>query len=284
MTFDEAIQIYQSNTTHRSKWRDVYCVNRLRPHFTGKKIQDLKRIHIRAYIAARTLDCVKLSTVARELRVFQAAINFVRLEHDRPDLIDPIERIGIKSDEPRIRWITTDEATHLIAEASLYAKRPHLPSFIRLALATGCRKNELLKLKWTAIDWTRKTLNLEGIETKSGKRRTIPLNAQALDALRTMHAWVNRRVPSAEWVFAMENAARLTTLQKGFSAACRRLKIENFRIHDLRHTFASWLVMTGESLYVVKELLGHSSITVTERYAHLAPSQTRNAVEKMQSF
>ncbi|TKC83790.1 site-specific integrase [Trinickia terrae] len=71
----------------------------------------------------------------------------------------------------------------------------------------------------------------------------------------------------------------MTTIQKGFQAACDRAGIEDFRVHDLRHTFASWLVMAGVSLYVVKELLGHSSITVTERYAHLAPHVGRAAVQ-----
>ncbi|WP_038777289.1 site-specific integrase [Burkholderia pseudomallei] len=76
-------------------------------------------------------------------------------------------------------------------------------------------------------------------------------------------------------------ARRVGNLQKGFVAACARAGIENFRIHDLRHTFASWLVMEGVSLYVVKDLLGHSSITVTERYAHLSPDHGREAVQKL---
>ncbi|WP_277399371.1 site-specific integrase [Burkholderia sp. Ac-20384] len=73
-------------------------------------------------------------------------------------------------------------------------------------------------------------------------------------------------------------------LQKGFRAACERVGISDFRIHDLRHTFASWLVMSGVSLYVVRDLLGHSSIAVTERYAHLSPDQGRSAVQSLLPF
>ncbi|WP_236871637.1 tyrosine-type recombinase/integrase [Burkholderia pseudomallei] len=71
----------------------------------------------------------------------------------------------------------------------------------------------------------------------------------------------------------------MTTIQKGFRAACWRAGIEDFCVHDLRHTFASWLVMAGVSLYVVKDRLGHSSITVTERYAHLALHMGHAAVQ-----
>ncbi|WP_232457879.1 site-specific integrase [Burkholderia ubonensis] len=82
-------------------------------------------------------------------------------------------------------------------------------------------------------------------------------------------------------LFAVASGDRITTIQKGFRAACARAGIDDFRVHDLRHTFASWLVMAGVSLYVVKDLLGHSSITVTERYAHLAPHMGREAVRTL---
>lgn len=77
----------------------------------------------------------------------------------------------------------------------------------------------------------------------------------------------------------MPSRNRLTTIQKGFRAACVRAGIDNFRVHDLWHTFASWLIMAGVSLYIVKDLLGHSSITVTEQWTHLAPHVGRSAVQ-----
>lgn len=122
-------------------------------------------------------------------------------------------------------------------------------------------------------------LLLEAEHTKNGRRRAIPLNDDAVSALCDQLRWVERHIGRSRWVFAVGVDARLTTLQNGFAAACRRASIDDFRIHDLRHTFASWLAMGGVSLYVIKDLLGHSSVTVTERYAHLAPDAGRSTVQ-----
>jgi len=171
-----------------------------------------------------------------------------------------------------------------VAAAGEHARRPHLPNFIRLALNTGCRKNELLGLEWSRVDFERQCFRLEPHHTRNGKRRLVPLNPAALAALREQYEWVSHHCSLSPWVFGSFAGGRITTFQTGFGAACARSGIEDLRIHDLRHTFASWLVMEGVSLYVVKDLLGHSSIAVTERYAHLSPDQGRAAVQRILLF
>lgn len=161
----------------------------------------------------------------------------------------------------------------------LFARRPHLPNFVLLSFYTGCSKNELLKLEWSRVDLERRLLRLGAAHTKGGKPRVVPLSDLALQALTVQRDWVRWYAPQSPWVFATQAGGRLTTVQKAFQAACRRAGIDDFRVHDMRHTFASWLVMAGTSLQVVKELLGHSSVTVTERYAHLAPHVGRAAVQ-----
>jgi integrase len=284
MVFEDVVGIYLAAKDHRSKQRDLYSLKRLQPHFGGCSMLDLKRADIRRYVVARRADGVQESTVKRELKLFSAAINFVRLEHDRPELVNPVESLGLSGGEPRVRWISKAQAGSLIASAGAFARRPHLENFIRLALYTGCRKNELLKLEWSRVDFERKCFSLEAQHTKSARRRLIPLNAPALTALRDQQSWVSCHCPGSPWVFALETGVRITTLQKGFEAACKRSAIDDFRIHDLRHTFASWLVMEGVSLYVVRDLLGHSSVTVTERYAHLSPDQGRIAVQRLMAL
>lgn len=285
MTFEEVVGIYLSAKNHRSKQRDLYSLKRLQPHFGGKSVIGLKRLDVRRYVAQRVADGVCESTVKRELKLFSAAINFVRVEYDHPELANPVQQLRLDGGEYRVRWISRGEAALLISAAEDYARRPHLPNFVRLALNTGCRKTEMLGLEWNRVDFERAVFRLEPEHTKGGKRRLIPLNEMALSALRDQREWVRSRSPGSPWVFPSPwVAGRTRTLQKGFASACDRAGIDNFRIHDLRHTFASWLVMDGVSLYVVKDLLGHSSITVTERYAHLSPDQGRAAVQSLLPF
>ncbi|WP_269764928.1 tyrosine-type recombinase/integrase [Burkholderia ubonensis] len=284
MIFEEVVGIYLSEKKHRSRQRDLYSLKRLQPYFGGRDLLELKRSDVRKYVAARIGDGVRESTVKRELKFLAAAINFVRIEHDHFELPNPIQSLGLDGGEERVRWISRSEASSLILAASTASRRPHLRNFLRLALSTGCRKNELLALDWVRVDFERSCLRLEVEHTKNGKRRLVPLNQSALSALRDQRDWVMRNCEGSEWVFPSRTGRHVQTLQKGFYAACMRAGISNFRIHDLRHTFASWLVMEGVSLYVVKDLLGHSSITVTERYAHLSPDQGRMAVQRLASF
>jgi len=282
MTFEEVIGAYLS--ARLATERDRYSLKRLTPHFSGRSILDLRRADIRSYITARQADGVKISTVRRELRIFSAAINFVRLEFDRPDLPNPVAALGLEEGEGRVRWITRQEAATLISASEEHATRPHLACFIRLALNTGCRKSELLDLEWTRVDLDRAVLLLEAQHNKSKRRQTVPLNQDAVSTLRRLKSWQEAHAPGTNWVFGREGGGKITTFKTGWTGALKRAGIDDFRIHDLRHTFASWLVMQGEDLYVVKELLRHSSVTVTERYAHLAPTRTAIAVQRLLAF
>ena len=106
----------------------------------------------------------------------------------------------------------------------------------------------------------------------------VPLNKDALKAIRSRDRYRKRYCKDSQWVFADESGERVKTVYPAFWETLELSGIEDFRIHDLRHTFASWLVMRGVSLYVVRDLLGHSSIKMTERYAHLAQSALVQAV------
>ncbi|WP_422917590.1 tyrosine-type recombinase/integrase [Salinicola tamaricis] len=96
-------------------------------------------------------------------------------------------------------------------------------------------------------------------------------------------AWVATYCPGSEWVFAKRDGSRYVAPHEGFRTACRRAFISDLRIHDLRHTAASWIVSEGVPLADVKEVLGHSTITMTENYAHLAPHRARDAVARLVS-
>lgn len=281
LIFEDVIGAYLSVRPQLEKaiGRDTYSYKRLHPHFSGRPISDVRRADVRAYITHRLSDGVKLSTVRRELRLFCAAINFVRDEYEI-DIHNPVARLSLECGEPRVRWITRDEASRLISAAE-GAVRPHLACFIRLALNTGCRRNELLMLEWSRVDESRRAVLLEARHTKGRKRRTVPLNDEAITALSRLRQWQEDVGLSSDYVFGWERGRHITSFKTAWKSVLARAEITDFRIHDMRHTFASWLVMQGVSLYVVKELLGHASITQTEIYAHLAPDQGHEAVQRL---
>lgn len=148
----------------------------------------------------------------------------------------------------------------------------HLSPAVLLSMNTGLRRGELLALLWTDINFHEKRLTVRGAAAKTGDTRHIPLNDEALTVLED---W---RRDSREWerVFPVT-----TSFKTAWSALLERARITRFRWHDLRHHFASRLVQVGVPLTTVRELLGHGSLTMTLRYAHLAPNQTRDAVSKL---
>jgi integrase len=143
----------------------------------------------------------------------------------------------------------------------------HLTPMVLLAMNTGLRRGELTSLEWSDIDLRGKQVTVRGGNAKSGRTRFIPLNVEALDVLKRY-----RRQHGEGRLF------NLTRVNKAFAALVESAGIEGLRFHDLRHSFASHLVMAGADLYVVKELLGHASIAMTERYAHLAPEHKAKVV------
>jgi integrase len=146
-----------------------------------------------------------------------------------------------------------------------------------LSLNTGLRRGEIYSLKWENVDLKLAVLTIEGSYAKSGKTRHIPLNTEALHVLKTWRS----QTDGHDLVFPNKNGYRFDNLKKSWTRIISQAKIANFRWHDMRHHFASKLVMAGVDLNTVRELLGHSDMTMTLRYAHLAPEHKAAAVEKL---
>lgn len=231
-------------------------------HFRDKALPDITRQDVINY-AAKRLTTVSQSTVNREIAILSAAIAEFNRRHGC-DIPNPASKMKKREPEGRVRWITKAEARYLIACAS-----PQVADFITLGLMTGMRNGEMMELTWDRVDRQRGLILLEAQHTKTERRRTIPIHEKAEETL----ARCRTRWPQSPYVFGGYGS-----FKKGFAGACARAGITNFHIHDLRHTFASWLVMAGVNLYEVKDLLGHSSIELTQRYAHLAPENLRRAV------
>ena len=135
------------------------------------------------------------------------------------------------------------------------------------------RKKEILNLKWEDIDFKRKMIYLS--DTKTNEKREIPISSLLMKVLLDI-----KKRKNGIYIFS-NNGSPYIDIRKSFKRALEKAKIENFRFHDLRHTFASQLVMSGVDLKTVQELLGHKSIEMTMRYSHLSPDHKRTAVERM---
>lgn len=153
----------------------------------------------------------------------------------------------------------------------------HLEPMILLSLNTGLRRGELFSLDWRNVDLGSRQLWVTSSSSKSGQVRYLPLNSQTFDVLQS---W-KRETSGQGLVFKSTNGGRFNNVNTSWRRLLKSGKIEGFRWHDMRHHFASRLVTRGVDLNTVRELMGHSDIKMTLRYAHLAPEHKMRAVEKL---
>jgi len=251
----------------RSWKRDEGTLRIVNPYFGSKALDQVTNWDIQRYKSERAKACTK-ATVNRDLallkHMFSSAVSWELLEKN------PTAGIKLYREEQTVlRVLTFDEETRLFAAAA-----PHLRPIIAIALNTGMRRGELLSLKWEQVDLRRGIITVS--KSKSGKVRDIPINKPARQALFELHT--RRSGP----VFSFRGNP-IASVTKSFNTATRSAEIENFRFHDLRHTFATRLVEAGVDLPTVKELMGHSNITTTMRYAHPSPEHRVRAVELLQN-
>ena len=144
------------------------------------------------------------------------------------------------------------------------------------------RRGELLGLEWRRVDLQAGLIHLEADHTKAGKRRSVPMNAVAREAIMARPSFRAQHAPDSPWVFCDTRGLRIADVKHSFATARKAAGIEDFHIHDLRHTCAAPLVSAGVPLTEVRDLLGHSTVIMTERYAHLAPERVRDAVSRLE--
>ena len=171
---------------------------------------------------------------------------------------------------PRTRFLSQAEYRRLLASAE-----PHLRPLIEMAVETGMRMGELFGLRWEQVHLERREVRL--VVTKSNRPRVIPLSDRAVAILVA-----SPRIAASPYVFTNpQTGKRYRNVWRSFRRACSRAGIADFRWHDLRHTFASWHVQSGTDLYRLSRMLGHSTLQMSARYAHLATEHLHQAVRDM---
>ncbi len=183
-----------------------------------------------------------------------------------------------KLKEPRgkNRFLSEDELQRLL-DVTRSKRNPDLYHSIVLSLSTGARQAEIMGMEWKQVDFRRQVITL--YETKNNEIRLLPLSGLALECLQER---VRTRRIDTELVFPQaKNPQNRTVLRLPFEAALKEAGIESFRWHDLRHTAASYLAMNGASLAEIAEVLGHKTLSMVKRYAHLSQAHTASVLEKM---
>jgi integrase len=214
-----------------------------------------------------------VATVNRYLSTLKAAF-FLAVKNNKVER-NPVSLVRLgKENNCRVRWLTDDEE-----ERFLKIMPTEYHPLVLIALHTGMRKSEQLNLKWSDVDFHRNLITIR--ESKAGEARRLPMNEVVIEALKALPRMLHNRFVFYGRVPAqpLKNGIKHSDWLKYLAAA----GIENLRWHDLRHTFASRLVMKGVDLYTVSKLMGHHSLEMTERYAHLAPDFLKNAVSVLVS-
>lgn len=279
--FEDFCDVYKNWASHRRSSTFGYNLGIFKKHFAGKHLHEITEKEIDDFILARRDTPTKRGdkkrtgdSVNREVNdlspIFTLAI--------RRGLIDrnPCSRHRkLPESKGRLRYLSNEEAAALLE----VARRSHskdLCLIILLALETGMRRGEIFNLRWEDLDFAREQIWIR--ESKNGDSRYAPMRPRAKEALQ-------RRPRKIDSNYLFPGRVGLTRASTGmrdtFMDLLARAGIKGCRFHDLRHTFASHLVMAGVDLFTVGKLLGHRHPTMTQRYSHLSPGHLHKAVDKL---
>ncbi|MBY8220945.1 site-specific integrase [Vibrio fluvialis] len=262
------------------------CITNSFEHLMDRPLTEIKAWDIQQWVTERR-------KLGRAPATIEYCVNRLRAAFNRAvewEFIDSHNLSSvklIKQDNTRIRYLSKEEENSLLegiqARNQSVRKSDKTKAQIKFvdffeplvitAMNTGMRKGELLTLKWEHVSFPNRYLTIRSENAKSKKTRTIPLNDTVLNLFESWRA----QNPDADFVFVANNQP-VEFFQYPWQSLLKEAGIENFRFHDLRHHFASKLVMAGVDLNIVRELLGHADLKMTLRYAHLAPEHKAAAV------
>jgi len=178
----------------------------------------------------------------------------------------------------RVRFLSNDERERLLT-ACKESVNTYLYPIVTIAISTGARYGEIMKLTWDDVDFERQRIILK--DTKNGSTRAVPLAGLAFDEMKALSKV--RRIDT-KLIFASRNSKgkeKPVLIRTSWETALRKAGIENFHFHDLRHTAASYLAMSGATLAEIAEVLGHKTLQMVKRYAHLSEQHVLSVVERM---
>lgn len=251
---------------NKKSWKsDVQYIKTLSKYFTKIYLYQITPLAVEKFKLEEAKK-VSPATVNRTLTCLKCMLNKA-VEWDKLDG-NPIKTVRLfKENNRRLRYLEKEEITKLLNNCDGYLK-----AIVIVALNTGMRRGEILNLKWNDVDFKQDIIYL--LDTKNNGRREIPMNI----FVKTTFIKVKKH-PESPYIFCNLVGNPLRDIRKSFFTALKNADIINFRFHDLRHTFASQLVMSGVDLNTVRELMGHKSLAMTLRYSHLSSDHKKRAVD-----
>ena len=283
VTFNELAGKYVENFGTQKAFQSSkrYLLAKVQEHFGEQRLSQITYLDLETYRNKRKATPANGSkqrtdaSVNREMALIGHMLGkAVEWEMLETSPLKKGKRLMFKENNHRLRFLTESEVAALLtASDDLKIHSPYLRPLVETALLTGMRRGELLSLKWEQI--RNGFIYLEAAMVKSGKGRQIPINDRLAEVFKEVRRGNQLK---SEFVFCDSQGRRFSQVKRSFASACRRAGIEAFRFHDLRHTFASRLVMRGASLKAVQELLGHADLKMTMRYAHLSHEHLRDSV------
>ena len=278
--FGEIWQEYKKNsrTGKETLDRKIVAAQHFLPAFIDKELKDILPADIKNYQLQRKFEIIAMPKNAgkRESEIsFRSANMEISILYNffsfciEKNYIDKNSALKIKrlNELSRLKTLSDSDIQKLISGATNKLTR----DLITFLIYTGCRKGEALNLKWDDVDLQNNVIAIKGTKTKYD--RYIPISKP----LKLILGGIEKK-DACLYVFNI-NGAKLGNFKRSFHTACRNAGLKDLRIHDLRHVFASKMVMNGTSLYITGELLGHRTTQMTKRYSHLVPDTLKKAVD-----
>ncbi len=267
-TWPEVVIRWLAEHSHKKSIEtDKFKLRWLDQHLLSLCVHEITRDKVDAIRDSKLSQGVSNSTVNRTLELLRSILNCC-IDWEWLDSAPKIRLLP----EPvkRVRWLTRDEHARLVSELPL-----HLLTMVNFSLATGLRESNVTALCWSQVDLSRRCLWIYADQSKSGKSFSIPLNDDAI-------ALVGEQVGKHDvYVFTYQGNPVTRANNHAWRKALSRAGIENFRWHDLRHTWASWHVQNGTPLQVLMELGGWSDISMVLKYAHLSSVHLEQYAENL---
>lgn len=271
--FKEFADLYAENYGKKKRsWSstDKMYIEKLKAFFGNRYLHEITPLLIRQYQSKRqeqdTYRKTKPSVgyINRELACLKCMFSqAIEWEYATKN---PVKKIKFKKENnSRTRFLEKEELQELLKHC-----HPVLRSIVLVAVNTGMRRDEIRTLKWRDVDVLRGFATL--YKTKNGEGRNVPLNRTAKEAIMAVP-----KHPNSPYIFC-NSRGKLYNFRVSFIKALEKAKISDFKFHDLRHTAASYLAMAGVDLNTIREILGHKSMSMVLRYAHLSRSHQANAV------